>query len=67
MLTPSTFVVYVDALKDAMFPDGAIKPPEPQLPRTPEQKAASRDAAARSLSAIMPGALAMAACCRIAV
>jgi hypothetical protein len=57
MLTPSTFVLYISALKDAMFPNSSVQPAEPPPPpRTAEQKAATRDAAARSLSALMPGA-----------
>jgi sorting nexin-25 len=48
-------VGYIGALKNGLWPGGQLKPKEP--PRTPVQKAATRDSANRKLSALMPGEL----------
>lgn len=46
-------LTYVNTLKDSLWPGGRLKPPE--LPRTPEEKARTREDANRKLSSLLPG------------
>lgn len=46
-------VAYIGVLRNALWPGGQLKPKEP--PRTPAQRAYTRDSANRKLSALMPG------------
>ncbi|CEQ41403.1 SPOSA6832_03111, partial [Sporobolomyces salmonicolor] len=53
LLAPPQLVTYINSLKNGLWPDGELKPKVP--PRTPEEKAATKDSANRKLSALMPG------------
>jgi len=50
--SPENLVNYLNILRDNLFPNGCLKPPEPL--RSPGRKAATRESANRKLSAVMP-------------
>ncbi|GAA5874051.1 hypothetical protein JCM1840_006129 [Sporobolomyces johnsonii] len=52
LLAPPQLVTYINSLKNGLWPDGQLKPQVP--PRTPEEKAATKDSANHKLSALMP-------------
>ena len=52
-LENQNLVIYADTLKSVMFPNGAMRPPS--IPRTAEQKEATRAAAHRRLGIMLPG------------
>ncbi|BGP46842.1 tRNA (guanine-N(7)-)-methyltransferase (tRNA(m7G46)-methyltransferase) [Rhodotorula kratochvilovae] len=52
LLAPPQLVGYISTLQNAMWPNGELKPKEP--PRTPAQKAATKESAARKLATLMP-------------
>jgi sorting nexin-25 len=54
-LEETQVVSLIQTFRDALWPDGKLKPPE--VPRTADEKDHTRDEANRKLSALVPGEL----------